>query len=528
MPVVTSTIGHTCPCSQGEHLKNQKRKFLVPVAVAVAAALSMGSGVVSAKSNNAGVKSAGTACNVKLNKGLDAKEGKNAGWLAQRLACGEAAPLKATGDPITIGFQNPEGPLINFPEYRVSAQAAVDYINNELGGIGADPAKGTPGRPLKLEVCKYNAIVPAELPGCANTLSAKNPLLVFASLAFGDSHFPIYQARKIPIIVGTPIFPADFTSPATFAIGGGGGCLGVHLGLVTYATQYLLKNTLKKPTGGRVAVPWAESAPGIFCYNDLEAKPLDVLAGKTRSGKAIKTSAKLKATMPDIKYIGVGVTTGKADVSAEVAQVMKFKPDVMIYSNQGSECWTWMNEMIKQGWSPTAKDAAKRFPVVLSGACIDLVTMTKLGKAINGIYTIGGLSILDPDALTGFQKTAALNYSAKMAKYSSDAKLNGTGFATQGYSGIMNVWMMMNLSGGASATGLTVQKAFKATSGHVAFGAAALNCAKAIKPYIAVCATEVSASQWNGTKLKAVKGAQDFSGLVLVGKGDALRTTEVK
>jgi hypothetical protein len=86
----------------------------------------------------------------------------------------------------------------------------------------------------------------------------------------------------------------------------------------------------------------------------------------------------------------------------------------------------------------------------------------------------------------------------------------------------------MDLAGGAKATGVDVQKKFKATKDHVAFGATGLNCANAIKPYIAVCATEVSASQWTGTKLKAVKGAQDFSGLVVVGKGDELRLDEVK
>ena len=521
MPVVTSTIGHTCPCSQGEHLKNQKRKFLVPVAVAVAAALSMGAGAVSAKSNNATPRAA-KKCTVPLDAALDAKEGKNAGWLAQRWACGDKAPLKAEGDPITIGFQNPEGPVINFPEYRLSAEAAVNYINTELGGVGADPATGKAGRPLKLEVCKYNALVPAELPGCANTLAAKNPLLVIASLAFGDSHFAIYQAKGIPIIVGTPIFPKDFTSPATFAIGGGGGCLGVHLGLMTFATQYLMKDTLKKPKGGRIGIPWAKSAPGIFCYNDLEAKPLDVLAGKTLSGAPITSTAKLKGTMPNTTYLGVPVITGKADVSAEVAQILNFKPDVMVYSNQGSECWTWMNEMIKQGWTP------KSFPVVLSGACIDLKTMTALGNAIKGIYTIGGLSILDPDALTGFHKQMALNYQRKMATYMSDQKLTGTGFATQGYGVVLNTWMMMDLAGGAKATGKDVIKAFKQTKNHVGFGSTGISCKDAIKPYIAVCSTDVSASQWTGTKLKAVKDAQDFSGLVLVGKGDELRLSEVK
>lgn len=478
----------------------------------------MGAGAVSAKSNNAGVKSAGAKCSVKQDDTINAKEGANAGWVAWRVACAEKAPLKATGDAISIGLQNPEGPVINFPEYRVAAEAAVEYINKELGGIGANPATGTPGRPLKLIVCKYNALVPAELPGCANTIAAKKPLLVFATLAFGDSHFPIYQAKKIPVIVGTPIFPADFTSPATFAIGGGGGCLGVHLGMVTYATQYLLKGK----TGGKIGVPWAKSAPGIFCYNDLEAKPLDVLAGKTLSGAAITSSAKLKGTMPGLSYLGVPVITGKADVSAEVAQILAFKPDVMIYSNQGSECWTWMNEMIKQGWTPSS------FPVVLSGACIDLETMAKLGNSIKGIYTIGSASILDPDALSGQLKVEAQTYGTKMKKYSKDKKLNGTGFATQGFTGILNIWQFIEKAGGASAQGANVIKAFKSSKNNHAFGSTGISCQDAIKPYIAVCATLVSASQWTGTALKAVKGAQDFSGLVVVGKGDALRTTEVK
>ena len=214
--------------------------------------------------------------------------------------------------------------------------------------------------------------------------------------------------------------------------------------------------------GGRVGVPWAKSAPGIFCYNDLEAKPLDVLAGHTLSGAAITSSAKLKGTMPRLSYLGVPVITGKADVSAEVAQILAFKPDVMIYSNQGSECWTWMNEMIKQGWN-----AASSFPVVLSGACIDLVTMAKLGDKIKGIYTIGGASILDPEALTGQLKVEAKDYAAEMATYSSDHKLDATGFATQGFTGIMNIWAMINEAGGVKATGDDVRKGFKNTKNLV-------------------------------------------------------------
>jgi len=491
--------------------------------MAVAAALSMGAGAVSAKSNNAAVKAAGKKCTVKVNSNLDFSEGKNAGWLAQRLACADANPLKAKGKAITIGFISVEGPIYNFPEYRISAEAAVSFINEELGGIGANVATGKPGRPLKLEICKDNPLVPTERLGCANTLAAKKLPLVISALAFSEEHFGVFDKRKIPLIVGTPIMPKDFTATkGAVAIGGGGGCLGVHLGLITYATQYLLKGKLGKAKGGKVAVPWAESPPGIFCFHDLEAKPMDVLAGKTQSGTPITSSAALKGTMPDLTYKAWPISVTKADISAEVAQLLAFKPDVMVYSNQGSFCWAMINEMIKQGWKNTD------FPVILSGACIDPPTMTKLGAAIKGIYTIGGLSILDPDALSGLAKTMSLNYSAKMAKYSSDAKQNQKGFATQGYAVLLNVWMMMDLAGGQKATGAQVLEGFKKTSNHVSFGATGLNCADAIAPYYAVCSTEVSASKWDGTALQAELGAQDFSGLVLVGKGDALRFSEVK
>ena len=56
-----------------------------------------------------------------------------------------------------------------------------------------------------------------------------------------------------------------------YSIGAGGGCLGVHTGLVFAATQEL--------KGKRVAVPWADTPPGVVCYYDLEKKPLDVLQG---------------------------------------------------------------------------------------------------------------------------------------------------------------------------------------------------------------------------------------------------------
>jgi len=497
----------------GGILKNQKKKMLVPFALAVSAALAFGATSVSAKAGSGQVKAA-TPCATKLKPELDKKMGAGAAFLARAIACGNTNPMKAKGKVIKIGFAVPEGPVVSFPEYRIAALAAVDYINKELGGVGADPATGTPGVPLKLIPCSFNIMVPTEQSACVNSIAESKPALVVSTLSFDDTVIAKYAAAKIPVLVGTPIMPSDFTTPGVFAIGGGGGCLGVHLGLVYYATQILKAK--------KIALPWAGSAPGIFCFNDLEAKPLDILAGKSLSGAAITSSSKLMGSVPGLTYLPIKVPTTGADVASYAAQITKFAPDALIYSNQGNLCWDLVTELIKNGWTPA------KYPLVLSGACIDLVTMAKFGAAINGIITLGGLSILDPDALTGEYKIDALTYGTKMFTYSSNRKLTGTGFATQGFGVMMFSWQMMNeaIAGGK----LDVKKmvaAIKNTNGHRAFGTLSMNCKKALAPYIG-CATEVSASIWDGSSLKADKEHQGFSGLGLVGKGDPLRLTELK
>ena len=52
-------------------------------------------------------------------------------------------------EPIVIGYVNQEGGVPAFPEATVGTEAAVEYINGELGGIG--------GHPLELKTCLVQA-----------------------------------------------------------------------------------------------------------------------------------------------------------------------------------------------------------------------------------------------------------------------------------------------------------------------------------------------------------------------------------
>jgi branched-chain amino acid transport system substrate-binding protein len=479
-------------------MKNQ-RKAVAIVASAVVAALCLGTTAVSAKS--AAPASAKKTCPAKPDESLDTTYGKGAGALEQALACGEAKPLKADNkkEPVLIGIMNPEGdPAGSFPEYTVMAQAAADYINKELGGVGADYVKGVGGRPIKLEVCKM-AINPADSQKCANELAAKKPLVVYSTLNFFGNHFSILNNAKIPVVVGTPISPADFTTKGVYAIGGGGGCLGVHTGLVQFATENVLK--YKKNT--KVGVPWANTPPGVFCYHDLEKKPLNVL-----NGTQTVTTAKLKGKMAGMTHIGVPIKPGSPDVTPDAQKVLDFGPDVVIFSGQGADCWTLVNSMLKLGWTPA------KTPLVLSAACTDLTTMKALGNKIKGVYTVGATSILDPDSIVDPQlKRESKLYNSKGAKYASDKTSKDKGFGTQGFTGIMAIWQMANQLG-KKLTGPALTKAFEATTNQHAFAGSGIACKKAVKPYVAVCNSTVSAQQWNGKALKQVR--ENFTGLNLV------------
>ncbi len=404
----------------------------------------------------------------------------------------------ATGEPIKIGFQNPEGdPAGSFPEYTTGAEAAVNYINEELGGLG--------GRPIELDVCVM-AITPDDSQRCANELSADGVEFAFSSLNFFGNHFSIYGGSDIPVVVGTPITVGDFTAPGVFSIGTGGGCLGTHTGLIYFGTQVLPEIT-GEPIE-RVSVPWADTPPGVVCYYDLEAKPLDVLNG------SVPGDSELAGSMPDLEHIGVPVLPGSADVTAQATEVLDFDPDVIIYSAQGADCWTFVDAMGRLGWTPD------QVPLLLSTACVDFTAMEQAGDLAVGIYFVGagGTLTTDPAALPegSKERIEAELYQTKAIEYGMSEDDLTKGFGTAGFSNLIKIWEMANIivDGGGEVTGQTLADAFAATDNTPVYSSTPLDCANAPAPYVAVCDSSVSVSQWDGENLIPVES--EISGLDLV------------
>lgn len=406
----------------------------------------------------------------------------------------EGAMEEPTGEPFVIGVQNLEGdPNGSFPEYSLAMQAAADYVNAELGGLG--------GRPIEIELCK-SVVSPDDSQRCANELSAGGVDLAMSTINFFGNHFSIYEGSGIPVVVVTPITLADFTAPGVFSIGAGGGCLGVHTGLVEFATNEI--EALEGIDVQTVGVPWADTPPGVVCYNDLEAKPLDVLNGTT-PGDAARAGSK-----PDLTYVGVPIAPATPDVTPQATEVLDAEPDVIIFSAQGADCWNFVDALGRLGWTPD------QIPLVLSGACTDFDAQRAAGPLAEGVYFVPSPnSLLSPleDQEPGKNLDDATIYQGKAAEYGLPESELFKGFATQGFSAIMNVWEASQ--GLDEVTGTAIADAFAATDGSgTTFGGAPLDCAGAPAPYVAVCSSGVAIKQWDGEKFVDV--IDELSGLDLV------------
>ncbi len=449
--------------------------------------------------STAGGASAGSAGCPPIDTSMDKTNGEGTGRFLSDIACADTKPLKAAGDPIVVGLQNPEGdPNGSFPEASLAAQAATDYINNELGGLGADIQNGKAGRPIKLEVCKM-AISPDDSQRCANELATKKPTVVMSPINFFGNQFPVFAASKTPVIVGTPITIADFTTPGAYSIGAGGGCLGAHTALVYYATHQL--------KGTKIGIPWADTPPGVVCYYDLEAKPMDVLAGK------VKSSSKEAGSIPDATYLGIPIKPATPDITAQVTQLLDYKPDVIIFSAQASDCWNLVAGLGRLGWTPD------KIPLVLSGSCVDYDAAKAAGDLAKGIYFITGSGSLidDPANIPDpRQKAEAINYQTKSKEFGLPTDQYTKGYATISWGMYMSLWEMTGeiARSGKDVDSATISDIYKATENQHSYGSTPLACAKAPQPYVAICNADVTVSQWNGTGLTEV--AKRFTAIDLV------------
>jgi branched-chain amino acid transport system substrate-binding protein len=127
----------------------------------------------------------------------------------------EGGAVKASGEPVKVGIINVEGgQAVSAPDSRKTAEAAAQYANDNLGGIG--------GRPIELVPC-LTLGTPESSTGCANEMARNDDLVavVLATDTSSDLIVPIVTGAGIPYVTAVGPSRADLTTPGSFAVTGG-------------------------------------------------------------------------------------------------------------------------------------------------------------------------------------------------------------------------------------------------------------------------------------------------------------------
>jgi branched-chain amino acid transport system substrate-binding protein len=461
---------------------------------ATSSAATTSSATTSAATTSAGGGGGAATCSGPVDTSLDSKYGLDAGQMAQILACAKDKPLKADPSltPFVMGLENSQGdPSFTFPDITGGMQAAVNYINDNLGGIGGDPVKGKAGRPIKLETC-FIGLDPADSVRCANELAGKKPVVVIQGFNNNSAGtYPVLDGAGVVNIAGIPVNLADYNAKGVYAPSPGGGCVGAHPALVEYAVKQLKAKS--------VAVAYFDIPNGRICYHDLEKKPLNILAG-TFDGPA-----GVKGTVPDLKNTGVPIPPSAPDLTTQATQLLDAKPNAILYSAPPASCVSLVNALAGLGWS------AKTVPAVFTGACFDQQQMEELGDKADGMYFVGAKDPGHPEAYeTGLLKTEAEQYVAAMKQYAPD--VTASGFSAQIFQDTMLLWQVT--ANAAAKGGVdkldhdTIINAVGSTVNYHEWAASPVSCGKSVDGYKSICNTLNSVTQWDA-KTKTRKTVAD-------------------
>ena len=148
------------------------------------------------------------------NSGTSATSPTSAAGSSSAVALGTAS-ASATESPLTIFYFDEEGAsaAASSPESYEAAEAAVDYVNDNLGGVK--------GRPLKLIHCESLG-TPDSVTNCANEAVDDKPDVVIKGVdVAGGSAVPIVTGAGIPYVTLNAGSPDEVDHSLAFSLTSG-------------------------------------------------------------------------------------------------------------------------------------------------------------------------------------------------------------------------------------------------------------------------------------------------------------------
>lgn len=358
-------------------------------------------------------------------------------------ASGGGGGQKATGTPINIGFVNQEDtPAGSFPEVRLAAEAAAQYLNNEKNGIG--------GHPINLITCKTNGQGTSNQQ-CAQKMVDQKVALVSGGIDFGwAAGLPVLAAANIPLVGVIPLLTPELTSPDSFTFIGGSAAAFPDQDLYIAKTLNLKKVRI------------------IYTDND---------AGKAAAdgfGKQILNAY----GVGDVKLIPEKADA--TDFTPSLSAALSDKPDAIMVLFAAPGCIGVMQA--KQSLGVTG-DATKFF---YPGSCLAASVIKAGGPGAEGAYFNNELlpfnDVNDPEVKIYRDKLQQYGSGGGQAVYS--------GFSQSGFSSIINIADLITEIGPDNLTAATFLSKIKSTKDHHNFMTHPYTCdgkQTGAAPLVSVC-----------------------------------------
>jgi len=363
------------------------------------------------------------------------------------------------GPPVEVGMINQEDvDLGSYPEVRQGAEAAVAFINAELGGVG--------GRAIKLTSCKTN-FTPERSQRCAQQAVQDGALAVLGGLdIMSSSAVPVLSAAGVPYIGGIPINFDEMRSATSFQFSGG------SPGAFAAFSHHIARTLRAK----KVTVAYADYAPIKGAALAYGVKVLKHLG------------------LTDVKEVAFPIVA--TDYAPVVAKAFEDDPDAVIVSATDKACI----DVMKQ---------ADRYKgqLYLVGACAAPATTEAAGKAAESvIFNIEG-PIRSRDAGNDTKV-----YFAAMARYAPDAPAPSA--ATVSFRAMMNLWSVMDEIGPELTSG-SLLAAFRQTKAHPSFTGHPFTCdGRQVKDLPSLCSPQQILVRFSGGKLTQITNWIDVPAIV--------------
>ncbi|HTN79655.1 MAG TPA: ABC transporter substrate-binding protein [Acidimicrobiales bacterium] len=319
-----------------------------------------------------------------------------------------------TGEPIELAIIAQERGPAALPDSRLAAEAAVRYVNTELGGAA--------GRPLQLESCVTDGS-PEQSSACANQLLEKHPVAFVGESELGTAgSVPIIEKAGVPLVGAAGITPELVVSTHAFAFG-----------LDAVAdwsgwTKYLA-------TDG--------NAKKINLINiDIPAAPV--------FEAAVRSVAEANgATLGKVVSLPLNAT----DVTSQMAAAAEGDPDVIMAVTSAQLC------------VPAAQaheSVAPKPKLFLPGICSSPETLAAAGSSMEGaLIGVGQLNpydTSDPEVAT---------YRRVLDTYGDHVPLSQ--FAGNAFTAVMNLKAVVDDLGPENVTAESITSAFRAASNAASF-----------------------------------------------------------